>query len=359
MINPSIMLLVFTHRRGGCDPFRSTMGLKMLEDLLHKEQEGDATPKPVRSRAKKWLGRTSIVAGALVLTMVAAAGLYLGSVNSNIKRADLLTVTAEAAPNSAKGAINILILGQNPTAKSEAGEVVMILHLSADRKSAHLVSFPKGLFVKVPGHGRAALNTTYATGGSNLTIRTVQNLTKTRIDHVIIVGYTGFAQLSQQVGTITVNNPTAFKVGNLSFDKGEISLTNSQALIFVQERKDVADDLAFAKPERQRLVLEASLQQGIGKGLLNNPTRFGRFVRSASKSTTVDRALTGGQAAKIALSMKLSKDDVQIIRVPLSDEVVEVQGQEVPTVDAAQFKELVTAMSTDTLTAYAEEYPNE
>jgi LCP family protein required for cell wall assembly len=305
----------------------------------------------------KWFSRSAIVAGGLVVTLVAAAGLYAASINGNVQRADILTVSAGAAPQSAAGALNILIVGQQPVAAgAESADVVSLLHLSKDRQSAHLVSFPRGVVATVGGKP-TALSDTYAQGGAKLTVKALQTLTSTRVDHVIVVGYSGFESMIRQVGTISINNPTAFKNGGSTFAKGTLRLSSAQALAYVQQRTGVANEDTM-KPERQRRVLEATLQQGIGKGLLKNPAKFGRFINTVSKDTTVDRALTAKEAVKIGTSMRLAKNDMQIVRVPLSATPKVVAGKEVTTVDAAQFKELTKALATDTLTAYAEKYPS-
>jgi anionic cell wall polymer biosynthesis LytR-Cps2A-Psr (LCP) family protein len=41
----------------------------------------------------------------------------------------------------------------------------MVAYLSGDRQHAYLVSFPRDMWVDIPGHGQAKINAAYAWGG--------------------------------------------------------------------------------------------------------------------------------------------------------------------------------------------------
>ena len=41
-------------------------------------------------------------------------------------------------------------------------------------------------------------------------VRTVEELTKTRIDHVVMIDFQGFVKLTDDLGGVTVTNSTAF-----------------------------------------------------------------------------------------------------------------------------------------------------
>ena len=299
------------------------------------------------------------------MTLTAGGAVYLGAVNHSIERADLLRSSAEAkaaVPKSAKGALNIVILGsasQNAgNSDTGRGDVVMMLHISQDRKSAQLISFPRATYVKVAGHGMQTLNKTYALGGTKLTVSTLQQLTKTRVDHVMLADYEGFAALTQQVGAVTVDNETAFSNQGYSFAKGSITLSGAEALAYVKARAD-GEDAEGDKEERQRAVLEAGLKQGLNRDMLSSPTRLAKFVNTATSNMTVDKSLTGGAITKIATSLRLKEDDVQLVRAPLSDDVKTVDGQEVQEVDAQQFKEFASALSSDKVGGYTDKHGSE
>ena len=78
-----------------------------------------------------------------------------------------------------------------------------------DRKSAALISFPRDLYVSIPGNGKNKINAAFAFGGTPLTVRTLEGLLDTRMDHVALIDFAGFIALTDELGGVTVNNPHA------------------------------------------------------------------------------------------------------------------------------------------------------
>jgi polyisoprenyl-teichoic acid--peptidoglycan teichoic acid transferase len=61
----------------------------------------------------------------------------------------------------------------------------MVMHLAADQKSAYVISLPRDMYVSIPGHGKNnKINAAFAYGGPQLTVRTLEGLLNTRMDHV-------------------------------------------------------------------------------------------------------------------------------------------------------------------------------
>ncbi|GFP33665.1 hypothetical protein HKBW3S42_02002, partial [Candidatus Hakubella thermalkaliphila] len=84
--------------------------------------------------------------------------------------------------------VNILLIGSDTRQKDEEGraDTIMILHLSALRFKNILLSIPRDTKVPLEGHGEGKINAAYAYGGPNLLVRSVENLTDLRINHVIV-----------------------------------------------------------------------------------------------------------------------------------------------------------------------------
>jgi anionic cell wall polymer biosynthesis LytR-Cps2A-Psr (LCP) family protein len=60
----------------------------------------------------------------------------------------------------------------------------MVMHLAAYQKSAYVISFPRDMYVSIPGHGKNKINAAFAYGGPQLTVRTLGGLLNTRMDDV-------------------------------------------------------------------------------------------------------------------------------------------------------------------------------
>jgi hypothetical protein len=56
-----------------------------------------------------------------------------------------------------------------------------------DRDEAYVISIPRNLLVNIPGQGDQRINAAYAAGGPPLVVRTLEQLTGSRIDHLATV----------------------------------------------------------------------------------------------------------------------------------------------------------------------------
>ena len=67
----------------------------------------------------------------------------------------------------------------------------------------------------------------------------MENLLDTRIDHVAVLDFEGFAAITDVLGGVTVNNERAFTPVTLPdtrFPQGDITLNGEEALAYVRER---------------------------------------------------------------------------------------------------------------------------
>ena len=73
--------------------------------------------------------------------------------------------------------------GQAFVPGAQRSDVVMLVQVSADRRSASVVSLPRDSWVEIPGRGRAKVNAAYSWGGPALLVATVERLTGVRAQH--------------------------------------------------------------------------------------------------------------------------------------------------------------------------------
>ena len=91
-------------------------------------------------------------------------------------------------------------------------DTMMILHVPADGKRARVISFPRDLWVDIPGVGEQRLNSAYVYGvqkmgksrGWQLLVHTLENLTGLTIDHFAAVDLIGFYRISNAIGGVPV-----------------------------------------------------------------------------------------------------------------------------------------------------------
>lgn len=341
------------------------------------DAEPTAGSEPASSgrRRSRWLVRGLAVVVALVVVTGTAAALYVGSVSrsftSNLQHGAMLPAespaaqpgsTAKAKPRPAKAntkAIDYVLLGSDSLDKTDAGagrsDSLMVLHLAADRRSAYLISFPRDMYVSIPGHGKDKINAAFSFGGAPLAVQTVESLLDTRMDHVALIDFDGFIRLTEQLGGVTVNNPHASKSRGHTFPKGEITVSGDEALEFVRERYALPEgDLDRA--ERQRLVVQAILKKTLSRDVLADPAQLTGVVSTMAENIVVDDQLTSSQIRRTALSLRMTADDLTLLQAPIAG-FATVQGQSIDVVDREGLAELALALRQDTLAAYAKGRP--
>ena len=108
---------------------------------------------------------------------------------------------------------------------------------------------PRDSYAEIPGHETTKINAAFAFGGAALQIKTIEQFLGIKIDHVAIVDFTGFEELINAVGGVTVNLPhklcTEIAGGagggqggyTLRLGKGENTLNGQQALVYSRTRE--------------------------------------------------------------------------------------------------------------------------
>ena len=227
--------------------------------------------------------RKRLLIGALALLLVlTGAGItgawaYGRSLNGNLARTDAFAgLPASARPTQAvTGAMNILLLGsdsRDPDNTTDSRtDTIMVLHLDADHQHAYVISIPRDTWVYVPAsadhqHGdtMAKINSAYAWGGTPLTVQTVETFTGVHIDHVALVDFAGFEQVTDALGGVDMNiekTITSIHAPYRTFTKGTQHLTGAEALDYVRQRYQFADG-DFSRERHQREFLAGAAGQG-------------------------------------------------------------------------------------------------
>ena len=228
----------------------------------------DIGPAAAQRKRRQWLALVLSVVALLIVAALAAGVIYAVSidraVNGNLQHnSDQLppTPTAKgekARPAKASGtAVNYVLMGSDSRDVGNAGhgrsDVLMVMHLAADRKSAYMISFPRDMYVPIPGHGKNKINAASLMAG-----RPDGSNARGLVGHphgscVALIDFEGFIKLTEELGGVKVYNKYASNSGGYKFPVGNVNLRGEQALAYVRERKQLPHgDLDRA--ERQRVV---------------------------------------------------------------------------------------------------------
>lgn len=269
--------------------------------------------------------------------------------------ADGTVVTRPPDPSSStkQKPMTFVLMGSDSRGADQGrSDSLMVAYLSGDRKNIYLVSFPRDMWVQIPGRGQAKINAAYAWGGPQLTIQTLEQLTGARMQHAGVIDFGGFIQLTEVLDGVLVNNEHASETNGFIFPKGWITLKGEPALVYVRERYNLPNgDLDRAK--RQRAVVQAIMAKVLTPETIGNPARFGAAVDTFGKAMTVDEGLSKELIASTATSLRIGgASSIKSLQAPISGFGTSADGQSIDVVDTAGLAELSEAMKTDTMEAY-------
>ena len=264
-----------------------------------------------------------------------------------------------AAPGQEEVAapINFVLMGSD-TAEGDSGrsDSLMVAHVTGDRQAVYLVSFPRDLWVDIPGRGKGKLNWAYAFGGPQLTVRTLEQLTGVRMDHTVNIDFEGFMALTDAVGGVTVYNPWPTNQNpEHKFEQGEVQLQGERALAYVRERYELPNG-DFDRAFRQRTVVKAIIRKLMTPETLANPATFSNVVGQVADTMTVDTGMTNGYVTELALSMRItSGESIGLLQAPVKG-VSMVGDQSVVVADLPGIQNLSASLGGDTMDEYFAEH---
>uniref|UniRef100_UPI003570A54F LCP family protein n=1 Tax=Rugosimonospora africana TaxID=556532 RepID=UPI003570A54F len=309
----------------------------------------------------------AIVLVVLVAGGVTAAGLYVHSVDKSVKRVNAFSgVPEQSRPvKVAADAENLLLLGSDTRDPNNTGgsrsDTIILAHLPKGHGSAQLVSIPRDTWVHVPrsqdgkhGNVDAKINAAYAWGGVPLVVQTVESFTGVRIDHVVLVDFSGFKEIIDALGGVDIYVDKAFTSthsldpSNIRhFNQGMQRMNGAQALDYSRERYAFADG-DFARIQHQQQMIKAVLDKAASAGVLGNPARLNSFVRATAKAVQVDQTLSlVSQATELR---NLRSGNLTFFTSP-SKGTGQVGDQSVVFADTAKAKVLFNAVRDDNVPA--------
>ncbi|WP_416979212.1 LCP family protein [Streptomyces sp. T028] len=302
----------------------------------------------LRRRRRRWV---AYGVGTLAVLVVASGGvgwvLYTqldGNITPDEAAAAELARYAKERPTAlVKDAQNVLLIGSDSRAGEDNGrygtdsgtersDTTILLHLSGGRHSATAVSLPRDLMVDVPscrsrkGDGSrtepmfAMFNHAFETGGSACTIRTVEKLTGVRIDHHVVVDFSGFKDMVDAVDgvRVCVGEPIVDEAAKLRLPAGEVTLDGEQALGYVRARKSLGDGSDTERMERQQRFLAALVNKVRSNDVLLNPVKLYPLLDAATSALTTDPDLASlrGLYELVRGLRDIPTERVQFLTVP-------------------------------------------
>lgn len=258
---------------------------------------------------------------------------------------------------------NVLLLGTDTrgqigaTIQSAAGgrsDTMMVLHIPADRGTIQVMSIMRDSWVDIPGYGENKVNAAMALGGIPLTVQTVENIINARIDHIAVIDFDGFKELTNSLDGVELSNPLGFDSYHMPgkyFAPGPLVLSGAEALAFVRERYAFIDG-DYQRVRNQQLFLQAVINSFLSKNVLSNPSKLQSSITQLGKMMAVDPGLNFGYITQKALELKdITPEAISYFTLPSTGTGM-VGDQSVVFVNWAEVDTLRALFSTDQLSSY-------
>ena len=124
-------------------------------------------------------------------------------------------------------------------------------------------------------NGYGKINAAFAYGGPSLARQTVEQLTGIHIDHLAIIDWAGFKDLTTALGGIRVYIPETFYDDSqrITWEKGWHDFEGQEALAYVRTRHGLENG-DFDRIERQQNFLRATMGKLLSGGTTRNPIKL-------------------------------------------------------------------------------------
>ncbi|CAL9481798.1 Cell wall biosynthesis protein LcpA [Streptomyces sp. enrichment culture] len=309
-------------------------------------------PRPPARRRPRWVLRTVTTLSVVVLASAGIGHAVLSGLDSDIERVDPFH-DMKNRPEAGDG-MNILLVGTDGRERISAEErekyrlggvpchctdTIMIVHISEDRERASVVGLPRDSYAETPPHTDRVsgeehaghpvkLNAAYAEGGPQLTVRTVEKMTRVKIDHYLEVDFTSFMKTVDVVGGVEICTAEPLKDSHTGLDlpAGRHTLKGGQALQYVRARHvDGTADLGRMK--RQQRFLAALVDRVTSSGVLLNPMRFRDVTRAVLGSVRADEGFGTDELLDLGRAMRdFSPSSSEFTAVPVMKTGYAVKG---------------------------------
>jgi LCP family protein required for cell wall assembly len=275
--------------------------------------------------------------GALVVVLASAATVATAALLELKDDTTIFLKNSRGLPQGVKGALDgvdaggpqtILLLGsdqrfvdikqKNPV----RSDTIILLRLDPSKGATAVMSLPRDLKVRIPGHGIDKINAAYAIGGPELSVKTIRSLLHIPINHVVNVNFGGFRRAVDRLGCVYTDvdrryfndNQPPFGGGpdyaTIDVKAGYQKLCGQDGLDFVRYRHFDTDLVRAAR--QQQFLADAKDQIGVGKLFSDRKALLKIFGRYTQTDISSDDAIL----RLLKLAFESAQKPVQEIRFP-------------------------------------------
>lgn len=300
-----------------------------------------------------WAPLVKVVAIALAVALVSGASVAAIAVNQfatkvaansvDISNGKKPAKTAKAA--SFAGGFNVLVVGvDNSTAQGQAygerdstlNDVNILLHVSADHKSAVVVSIPRDLVVAQPectnpdtgdvnsAVDAEAVNASYDRGGLGCVVSTVSELTGLDIPYAGLISFEGTVAMADAVGGVPIclNDAIDDPASGLNLPAGTSVVAGQTALSYLRSRHGVGDGSDLSRISSQQAYMSSLMRVMKSNSTLTDVSKLTGLANAAGTNLKLSTSLANiPTMVSMALALKdIDLDKLVFVQYPSAED---------------------------------------
>lgn len=182
-----------------------------------------------------------------------------------------VALTPEAQMEKLPSQVNLLLLGSDrrPWDAGFRTDTIILVTINTDLGRVNITSFPRDLWVTLPGWGPSRINTAWTYGGYRMLHETFQHNFGITVDYHVLIDFSAFKKIVDGLGGLDVNvsEPVSDYRGGywVTIPKGMQHMDADKVLWYARSRKTSND---IARNRRQQEVLMALFEKFVSMDAL-------------------------------------------------------------------------------------------
>ena len=245
--------------------------------------------------------------------------------------------------------------GQGEVA-GQRSDTIMLLHIDPATQKAAIVSVPRDLYVPIAGTDYSdRVNAAFAVGGPDQLVATIQRTLGITINHYVQVDFSGFKDIVDTVGGVTMYVPYPVRDSGSGLDLGRadcFELDGNKALSWVRSRNmeflingtwqaDGRGDLG--RIERQQDFIRRMMKKALSSGI-TNPLTLNRLIGVGVKEVTFDAGLSTKDLTTLGRRFG-SLDPERVALQTLPTDPADIDGKAVLKLQTAQAQPIIDMLN--------------
>jgi LCP family protein required for cell wall assembly len=214
-------------------------------------------------------------------------------------------------------------------------DTIMIVRIDPRSTQAQILSFPRDLWIDIPGRARNRINAALEFGGPDLLIEAIKQDFGISVNHYVQVDFAAFKSLVNLLNGVPVYFPTPVRDTHSGLNIQNAGCTNldqNGALQYVRSRhfqyfdkdrgrwaSDPSSDLG--RISRQQDFIKRVIRRAVHQGA-RNPVKLASFVDVAVKNITLDGSTKPKDLIDLGRAFRnFDPDRLQTYSLPVTDTV--------------------------------------